>query len=159
MKRTAVFPGSFDPVTLGHLQTVLSAMPLFDRIIVALGENTSKRHMFSLQQRLQWLHTVFGKYDSVSVDSYTGLTVDYCKQQDAGFIIRGVRNTTDFQYETETARVNKQLNGGITTVFLPSDSEMSTISSSVVRELLVFGKDVSFLLPPEIVITPQDILK
>ncbi|MBQ7984671.1 MAG: pantetheine-phosphate adenylyltransferase [Bacteroidales bacterium] len=159
MKRIAVFPGSFDPVTLGHLQTVLSAMPLFDRIIVALGENTSKRHMFSLQQRLQWLHTIFDKYDSVSVDSYTGLTVDYCKHKDAGFIIRGVRNTTDFQYETEAARINKQLNGGITTVFLPSDSEMSTISSSVVRELLVFGKDVSFLLPPEIVITPQDIIK
>ncbi|MBR1774152.1 MAG: pantetheine-phosphate adenylyltransferase [Bacteroidales bacterium] len=154
---TALFPGSFDPVTKGHESIVKKALPMFDKIIVAIGENTSKKTMFSLQQRLQWLQDTFKDCKNVEIDSYNCLTTDYCKKKNAQFILRGLRDTADFQYEKNISDINTMLDSSIETVFLLADKQESTISSSFVREMLLFGKDVQMFLPKDVIIPKKDI--
>lgn len=145
--KTAVFAGSFDPITRGHEDIVLKAMPLFDQIIIAIGVNIDKKSAFPLEDRIKWIENTFAEYPKVKVVSYEGLTVDLCKKMNANFIIRGLRNTTDFEYESIIAEANKKLNPDIETVFLLSDPNLRCISSTVVRDLIKNGVDMKSFIP------------
>jgi len=145
MKR-AVFPGSFDPVTLGHVDIIKRGLSFFDEVIIAIGVNADKKYLFSLEERTAFLEEAFKKVDGIKILTYQGLTVDFCKKQQADFILRGLRNTADFEYEKSIAQANYKL-AGIETVFLFSSPEISYISSSIVRDVLRNGGDASAMLP------------
>ena len=145
--RIAVFPGSFDPITLGHEDIVKRALPLFDEIIVAVGVNSTKKSRFSLEQKVKMLNAVFSDLPQVSVQSFEGLTADFCVKEDAGFLLRGVRNSSDFEYESTIAQMTKKLSSSLETVILFTKEEYSSISSTVVREILVNNGDVSAFVP------------
>lgn len=145
MKR-AVFPGSFDPITLGHVDIIKRAIPLFDEIIIAIGINADKKYMYSPEQRQAFIEEVFSDEVKIKTETYIGLTVDYCKKIDAGFILRGLRNPADFEFEKAIAQTNRKLSG-IETVFLLTSAETSFISSSIVRDILRNNGDVSVLVP------------
>ena len=147
MKKTAVFPGSFDPITRGHEYVLRQAIPLFDEIIIAVGENTEKKHLFSLEQRIQWIKKVFSNEKTVSVSTYTGLTVDFCRSVGARYILRGLRTSADFEFERVIAQMNRQLFPGIETVFLLTASEYSHLSSSIVREIYLCKGDLRDFIP------------
>jgi pantetheine-phosphate adenylyltransferase len=147
MKKVAVFPGSFDPVTKGHEEIVRRASSMFDEIIVAIGNNTSKAAMFSAEQRAKWLESAFVDLANVRMESYDGLTVDFCKKHQANFILRGVRSVIDFEYERAIADMNKSLSNEIETVVLFSDPKWSSISSTIIREIIKNKGDVSQFLP------------
>lgn len=155
-KKTAVFAGSFDPLTKGHESIILRAMPLFDEIHVMIGVNSQKPGMFSVEKRMEWIETTFKKYPKVKAACYKGLTVDYCRRVGASYILRGVRSTTDFQYEQNIARINQTLDVGIETIFMLTLTEDTPISSSAVRELLMFGGNVSKFVPSVIAQSIQD---
>lgn len=146
MKR-AVFPGSFDPITLGHVDIIERAIPLFDEIIIAIGINADKKYMFETEQRQNFIEQTFANQPKVKTATYTGLTVDYCKKIDAKFILRGLRNPADFEFEKAIAQTNRKLSG-IETVFLLTSAETSFISSSIVRDIIRNHGDVSVLVPP-----------
>ncbi|MBK9761135.1 MAG: pantetheine-phosphate adenylyltransferase [Flavobacteriales bacterium] len=145
-ERIAVFPGSFDPITIGHVSIVERALPLFDRIIMAVGVNSTKKYMFSLEQRLAWLNASFAGHKQVDVITYEGLTADLCKKMHAHFIVRGLRNSTDHGNERSIALMNRAL-CGVETIFLPSLPEHAHISSTIVRELIANKADVSAFVP------------
>lgn len=145
-KRIAVFPGSFDPVTIGHESIVLRALPLFDRIVVAIGENSTKRYMFPLEQRLGWLREAFSGNSAVEVISFQGLTADLCVRLGARYVVRGLRNSTDHGHERSIALMNHALRG-VETIFLPALPEHAHISSTIVRELMANKADVSAFVP------------
>ena len=147
MKRIAVFPGSFDPFTVGHQNIVLRAMLMFDEIIVAIGENSQKKYMLSLEKRKAIIADAFKGIEQVKVESYSGLTVDYCNAEEARFILRGLRNSRDLDFEQPIAQMNKKLDDSIETVFLVNAPEFSAINSSIVREIYLNGGDVSDFLP------------
>lgn len=147
--RIAVFPGSFDPVTIGHVSIVLRALPLFDRLVVAVGENTTKRYLFPLDQRLAWLKATFADSPAVEVMTYQGLTADLCERIGARYIVRGLRNSTDHGYERSIALMNHALRG-VETIFLPALAEHAHISSTIVRELIANKADVSAFVPPAV---------
>ncbi len=153
-KRIAVFPGSFDPITKGHQSVVLRALPLFDEIIVAIGENTAKNEFFSLEQRLEWITQTFAENPKVKVETFSSLLVDYCKKKKAKYVLRGLRNSVDFQYERNIARINQELYSDLETIFILTKPEETAISSSFVREILLFGGDVKKFIPKEITIKP-----
>lgn len=142
-KRIGIFPGSFDPFTIGHESIVRRALPLFDELIISIGYNSEKKGFFSLEKRLQWIQQIFSDESKISVDSYEGLTVDYCKRKNAKYILRGLRTAADFEYERAIAQMNYMLSQGIETVFLLTLPEHSPISSTIVREILRYGGDVS----------------
>jgi pantetheine-phosphate adenylyltransferase len=142
----AVFPGTFDPITIGHVSIVLRALPLFDRIIIGMGVNTSKKTMFSIEQREAWIKEAFAGQPKVKVVAFEGLTYDLCKREGASFILRGLRNSTDHGFERSIALMNRQL-GNVETIFLPSAPEHAHISSTIVREILANKGDVSTLVP------------
>ncbi len=144
--KKAVFPGSFDPITLGHVDIIKRALPLFDEIVIAIGINADKKYMFSLEERLSFLKKTFEKEPKIRIDSYQGLTVNYCKKINAAFILRGLRNPADFEFEKAIAVTNRKLSS-IETVFLLTSAETSFISSSIVRDILRNGGDASDLLP------------
>lgn len=143
-----VFAGSFDPITRGHYDMVERASALFDEVIVALGANSSKQTYFSKEDRLLQLRQVFTSFPKVTVAEYSGLTVEFAQQCGARYLLRGLRNGTDFNYEQSIAQMNFQISG-IDTYFLLTQPHLSHISSSVVRDLLKHGRDCSDLLPPE----------
>ena len=147
---TAVFPGSFDPVTKGHEYIIKTAVPLFKKIIIAIGENSSKKSMFPLEQRKEWLQKTFSAYDNIEIDSYNCLTVDSCKLKNANFIIRGLRNAMDFIYEQNIDTINNELCGGIQSVFFISPKEYTHVSSSFVKEMILYNKDINKYLPQAI---------
>lgn len=143
---TAIFPGTFDPFTIGHDALVRRALSVVDELYIAIGINTEKRTMLTLDERMQRIETLYKDEPSVRVVSYEGLTTDFAQSIGAQFIIRGVRNTIDFEYERNIADVNRMLTG-IDTLLLISEPEYAAISSSMVRELSHFGKDISKYLP------------
>ena len=144
--RRAIFPGSFDPITMGHVDIIRRSLPLFDELIIAIGVNSTKKYMFSLEQRKAFIETTFAEEAKIKVDTYEGLTVDYCNTIDAKFIIRGLRNPADFEFEKTITQVNRRLSE-IETVFLLTSAENSFISSSIVREVIHFGGDYSSMVP------------
>ncbi len=145
MKR-AIFPGSFDPVTLGHYDIIQRGIPLFDELIIAIGVNADKKYMFSLEERKRFIKECFAKESKIRVMTYSGLTVDFCKKVKAAYILRGLRNSDDFEFEKAIAHTNRKL-AGIETVFLLTSAEYSYISSSIVRDVIRNGGDVSSLVP------------
>lgn len=152
MQKIAIFPGSFDPITRGHENIILRAIPLFDKIIVSIGENSEKKNYFSLEQRMDFISRVFKDYPSIVVDKYSGLTVEYCKKVGAKYILRGLRTSADFEFERSIGQVNKKLYPAIETVFLLTLPEFTAINSSVVRDVHRHGGDISQFIPEELVI-------
>ncbi len=150
MKTIAVFPGSFDPITKGHESIVRRALPLFDEVIVAIGVNSEKQYFYSLEQREQWIGKVFEGEDKVRVEKYEGLTMDFCKQQKAQFVLRGLRSSADFEFERSIAQMNKSLAPDIDTVFMLSTPELSAINSTIVRDIIRNGGDASQFVPDSI---------
>ena len=148
MKR-GVFPGSFEPITLGHYDIVQKSLPLFDEIIIGIGTNTEKKYMFPLEKRAAFVKSTFANYKKISVVEYEGLTIDLCKKINADFIIRGLRNPADFEFEKAIAHTNR-LMSGIETVFLLTAAKTSFISSSIVREIILNQGDYSKLVPSSV---------
>jgi pantetheine-phosphate adenylyltransferase len=147
MKRIAVFPGSFDPVTLGHFDIIRQALPLFDQIIVAVGINANKNYMFPLEQRMAWIREAHATDSRIEVASYDGLTVDFCKKKNASFILRGLRNPADFEFEKAVAQANRKLFPGIETVFFLTAAEYAFISSSIVKDVIRNAGDYTAFVP------------
>ena len=147
MANIAVFPGTFDPLTLGHYDMSYKALKLFDTLYMAIGHNTNKQHFFSLEDRLNILKATFPDNENLHVTSFTGLTVDFCKEVNAGFIIRGVRNTTDFELEKAILEMNKKLAPGIETFLLTTDPVYTSISSTIVREIIRNRGNLSEFVP------------
>lgn len=152
MKRKAVFPGSFDPFTLGHASIVQKAIPLFDEIIIAVGKNSTKQSTFNLDQRIGWIEEVYAGSTQIRVEAFAGLTVDFCLLNECNFILRGLRNPNDFQYESAIAHMNSALKPSIETVFLLCNPSYSAINSSIVREIFKNGGDVSQFIPDKMTI-------
>lgn len=148
--RIAVFAGTFDPITNGHVDVILRSLPLFDKIIIAIGENTKKQTLFDTEKRLTWIREIFATEPKVSAASYSGLTVDFCKQVGAGYILRGLRNGSDYDYEAHIAQLNKELNPMIETVFVITSPEVSYISSSLVRDLIIYKGDYTRFVPAQV---------
>ena len=148
MDRIAVFPGSFDPITLGHLDIIERAVPLFDKIIVAIGTNSSKHYMFSEEQRKKFIEQSVAKFPNVEVYVYERLTVDYCIEKNAQFILRGLRNPADFEFEKAIAHTNRAITQkDIETIFLLTSSGKAYISSSIVRDVMRNGGNYTILVP------------
>ena len=145
--KTAVFPGSFDPITLGHCDIIERGLTIFDEIVLAIGVNAAKKYMFPLEVRKAFLENTFKDYSNVRVTTYEELTVSYCKSIDAHYILRGLRNTTDFNYEQAIAQTNKKMEGHIESVFLMTAPELSHISSSIVRDVMRHNGKYQHLVP------------
>jgi len=146
--KKAVFPGSFDPITTGHVDLVLRALHLFDEVIVAIGVNSQKQALFELEKRKKWIEDVFRDEPRVKVDVFEGLTVHYCKKVNAHFLVRGLRNASDFDYEKTISQLNHIVGENVETVFLISKPEFSHISSTIVREIIKGKGDARPFLPP-----------
>lgn len=151
-QRIALFPGSFDPFTVGHQDIVERALPMFDKIIIAIGYNSDKDGFFDLEKRLAWIQQVFENNSKVEVRSYEGLTVDYCHKVGAQFLLRGLRTAADFEYERAIAQMNKKMYQNIESVFLLTAPEHTPISSTIVRDIIRHGGDASEFLPKGIII-------
>ena len=147
MTNTVIFPGSFDPITLGHESIIRRAMPLFDEIIVAIGINSGKKSLFPAEKRKAWIEQVFSGEKKIKVTSYSGLTVDLCRQTKASYILRGLRTSADFEFERGIAQMNKAMLPSIETVFILSSPELSAITSTIVREIIRNGGDASGFVP------------
>ncbi len=147
MNRVAVFPGSFDPITNGHVDIVQRAVGLFDKIIIAVGQNARKKYMFSRKERMKYIHMAFEGVDEIEVAQFEGLTVEFCRSVGAQYILRGLRNPADFEFEKAIAQSNRMMNNRLETVFLLTDPEFSAISSSIVRDIFRNGGDVSMFVP------------
>ncbi|OGX04756.1 MAG: pantetheine-phosphate adenylyltransferase [Omnitrophica bacterium RIFCSPLOWO2_12_FULL_50_11] len=147
-KRRALYPGSFDPVTYGHLDLIDRALELFDEVHVAVAVNTDKRPLFSAQERVNFIKRTIGKKRGMSVGAFTGLIVDYARQLNVGTIIRGVRATSDFEYEFQMALTNRKLSGHIDTLFLMPSEKHFYLSSRLIKEIARWGGDVSDFVPP-----------
>ena len=147
--RKAIFPGSFDPITLGHEDIIKRSIPLFDEIIIAIGVNAEKKYMFSLEDRKRFIEEAFKDEPKVKVITYSGLTIDLCKKEKADFILRGLRNPADFEFEKAIAHTNRVMSK-IETVFLLTAARTSFISSSIVRDVLRNGGDISQLVPESV---------
>lgn len=145
-----MFPGSFDPVTKGHESIVLRALPLFDTIIVAIGNNSTKTYMFPLEKRKKWLQETFAKHKQIVVEEYGGLTVDFCKQKKANYILRGIRTPGDYEFESNIAQMNKAMAPSIETIFMLTLPEHTAISSTIVRDILKHGGDATQFIPSAI---------
>lgn len=147
--RRAIFPGSFDPITLGHVDIVNRALPLFDEIIIAIGVNADKKYMFSLDERINFIKENYKNEPKIKVTTYTGLTTDYCQKMNVDFILRGLRNPADFEFEKAIAQTNRKLSE-IETVFLLTSATTAFISSSIVRDVYRHGGDISKFVPKSV---------
>ena len=144
--KKAVFPGSFDPITIGHLDIVERAIKVFDEIIIAVGDNTNKKYMFPKEKRVEFVKQTFNNYDNIKIESYDGLTVDFCKKNNIEFMIRGLRNPADFEFEKSIALTNREMTD-IETIFFLTSPENSFISSSIVRDLIRNNGDYKLFIP------------
>jgi len=147
MERIAVFPGSFDPFTIGHESIVRRALLLFDKIIIAIGVNSNKPDFFPIEKRMQWIKEVFEFDEKVSISNYNGLTIEFCQKMNAQFIIRGLRTASDFDYERSIALVNQSMDSKIETLFMLTAPEYSAVTSTLVRDIIRHGGDASKFLP------------
>lgn len=147
MDKIAVFPGSFDPITVGHESIVRRALTLFDKIYIAVGYNLTKKGYFPLEKRIEWIKTVFEDEPNVVVESFSGLTVEFCKSVKANYLIRGLRTAADFEYERAIGQINASLDNDIETIFLLTKPEHSFIASTIVRDLIINKSDVSKFIP------------
>ena len=150
MSRICLFPGTFDPVTLGHVDIIDRALPLFDKIVVGIGLNASKAPMFTPEQRLKWINELYSDDSRVEGAVYEGLTVDYCKSIGAKFILRGIRYVSDFEYEKTIADANRTLDRTIETIFLTGEPKYTSVASTIVRDILRNGGDASPFLPERV---------
>ena len=150
MTKIAVFPGSFSPFTIGHQSIIDRALPLFEKIIIAIGINAKKTQYFSIEERIKWANDVYINNPKIVVKFYEGLTVDFCKKENANFILRGLRDAHDFKFEKNIAQMNNSLNTNIETIFLITPPEISHISSTIIRDIIKNGGDVSKFIPKEI---------
>lgn len=144
--KKAVFPGSFDPITIGHIDIIKRAMKVFDEIIIAVGDNTDKKYMFPKEKRVEFVKQTFNNYKSVKIESYNGLTVDFCKKNNTEFMIRGLRNPADFEFEKSIALTNRKMTD-IETIFFLTSPENSFVSSSIVRDLIRNSGDYKLFIP------------
>ena len=149
MSRKAVFPGSFDPITLGHVDIISRALPLLDELVIAIGVNDAKKYMFSLEERISFIKETFKYEPKITVETYKGLTIDYCKEVNADYMLRGLRNPADFEFEKAIAQTNRKLSG-LDTLFLLTSADTSYISSSIVRDVLRNGGDYTVLVPDSV---------
>ena len=149
--KKAVFPGSFDPITIGHLDIVKRGIKIFDEIIIAIGDNTDKKYLFSKEKRVEFVERTFSDYDKVKIESYNGLTVDFCRKNNIEFMIRGLRNPADFEFEKSIALTNREMTG-IETIFFLTSPENSFISSSIVRDLIRKKGDYKLFIPKGIIL-------
>ena len=145
--KVALFPGSFDPITLGHVDVIKRALPLFDKIVLAIGENANKKYMFSLEERQAFISKTFESESKVELVSYSGLTINFARSVGAKFMLRGLRNPADFEFEKAIAQANRKMADDIETVFLLTSPETSFISSSIVRDVMRNGGDYSLFVP------------
>jgi pantetheine-phosphate adenylyltransferase len=150
MSRICLFPGTFDPVTLGHVDIIDRSIPLFDKVIVGIGLNASKTPMFSPEQRLQWIQEIYKDQPKVEGAVYQGLTIEYCKQIGARFIMRGIRYVSDFEYEKTIADANRTLDNSIETIFLTGEPKYTSVASTIVRDIIRNGGNASLFLPAEV---------
>ncbi|OJW82607.1 MAG: pantetheine-phosphate adenylyltransferase [Bacteroidetes bacterium 46-16] len=150
MQRICLFPGTFDPITLGHIDIIERAVSLFDKLVIGVGINSSKQPMFSIEQRTEWFKDIFQNEPRIEVAGYEGLTVNFCKTIGANYILRGIRYVSDFEYEKAIADMNRMLEPGIETLFLTCSPDYSTISSTLVRDVIRNGGDVSKFVPKEV---------
>ena len=146
-----LFPGTFDPVTLGHIDIILRAKPLFETIIIGVGRNSAKTPMFSAEQRLQWFEDIFKDEPGITAAIYEGLTINFCKEVGARFILRGIRYVSDFEYEKAIADANRTLDKGIETFFLTGEPKYTSVGSTIVRDIIRNGGDASPFLPEVVV--------
>jgi pantetheine-phosphate adenylyltransferase len=151
MQRICLFPGTFDPVTLGHVDIIKRAIPLFDKIVVAVGINAAKSPMFSPEQRLQWIEEIFADEPVISGAVYEGLTVKYCQEIGAKFILRGIRYVSDFEYEKTIADANRTMDPGIETIFLTGEPKFTSVASTIVRDIIRNGGDARPFLPEAVI--------
>ena len=147
MSRICLFPGTFDPVTLGHVDIINRALPSFDRIIVGIGLNAAKAPMFTADQRLQWIRDIYKDEERVEGAVYEGLTIDFCKKLGAQFILRGIRYVSDFEYEKTIADANRTLDKTIETIFLTGEPKYTSVASTIVRDIIRNNGDASHFLP------------
>ena len=147
MQRICLFPGTFDPVTLGHIDIIDRALPLFDKLIIGIGRNVNKTPMFSEEQRLQWIREIYKNNKRVQAVVYDGLTVECCKAVGANFILRGIRYVNDFEYEKAIADMNRSLDGRVETIFLTCLPQFTSVASTLVRDVLRNKGEVSQFLP------------
>ncbi len=150
MQRVCLFPGTFDPVTLGHVDIINRAIPLFDKIYVGIGINSAKNPMFSAEQRMEWFQEIYKLEPKVVSVVYDGLTVNYCKEIGATFILRGIRYVSDFEYEKTIADANRTLDKNIETIFLTGEPKYTSVASTIVRDIIRNGGDASPFLPDEV---------
>ena len=152
MSKIAVFPGSFDPITLGHVAVIKRAIPLFDQLTIAIGDNADKKHMFTVEQRKKWIQDVFVNEPKISIEVYDGLTVEFCKKMNAHFILRGLRTSADFEFERSIAQVNRKLAPEVDTLFILTETKYTPITSSIVRDIIRNGGDISEFVPDEVIL-------
>lgn len=151
MRNIAVFPGSFDPITRGHESIIRRGLPLFDTLVVAIGENAEKRSFFPLEKRIGWIRQVFVNTPGIEVVTYSGLTIDFCRQNNIPYILRGLRTSADFEFERSIGQMNKLMYPDIETIFLLCAPEYASVSSSIVRDIIRNGGDVKQFVPEGIV--------
>ena len=150
MQRIALFPGTFDPITVGHLDIIERSLPLFDKMYIGIGRNASKVPMYSEEQRLQWIREIFANETKIDVVVYDGLTVECCKKIGAQYILRGIRYVNDFEYEKAIADMNRSLDGTIETIYLTCLPQYTSVASTLVRDVIRNGGDASPFLPPQV---------
>ena len=147
MTKIAIFPGSFDPFTVGHESIVLRSISMFDKIVIAIGENSTKHNFFSIEKRIKYIESIFKNEPKVCVETYSGLTVEFCQKKGAKYLLRGLRTASDFEYERAIAQVNKAMYPDIESVFLLTLPEHTPVNSTIIRDILKHNGDVSLFMP------------
>ncbi len=151
MQRICLFPGTFDPVTLGHIDIIDRSLPLFDKVVVGIGINASKNPMFTAEQRKQWFEEIYKNQPKIEVAIYDGLTVNFCQSIKANFILRGIRYVSDFEYEKTIADANRTMDRNIETIFLTGEPKYTSVASTIVRDIIRNGGDASHFLPSAVI--------